>query len=334
MCRGVEEGEEGLAGGMVRQEFAQAVESRGEVPEKVGFPVGVGKLGVGAAGLEEALDGGILVDGPPVFRVGAGLPVIGEVECLLLAWRKLGVGVEQKRGEIVLRNPLAQALEVDEGDLPVRLDEDVAGLEVAVDERAREPRQSVGEGSQGGVGRGAIQGGGRVAVVSARHVFEKVGLLPAVETRVKRRLQMGGETVGDGRAPEAVELGKLSHGIPVGRGRGRGHRGPGQGAEVGVSEILEPGQPPGRVLGEHRRDAQAVPPEEAGEGGEVVVLLAGATVPGEDDGRGIIPGDPPGEPVRPLFRQRGQRQGGVTAEAEGATGGREKVGVRGREGDG
>ena len=68
--------------------------------------------------------------------------------CFALAGGVVEVGVVEEGGEVVFLAAHAQALEVDEPDLVV-LDEEVLGLEVAVDEVGVGGAEAVAQGFQG-----------------------------------------------------------------------------------------------------------------------------------------------------------------------------------------
>ena len=147
---------------------------RGEIVDLCGHGAEVGECGwdvveemaafpyeseetVGAEGLHEALHGaeleGVLEVGWDLRAVRTGLcAVIGE-EFVAFGVGEGDVGIEEDGGEVVLSEPVAHALEVDEAGVVVA-DDDVLGLEIAVDEEAGEGGEFSGDGVEARLERG------------------------------------------------------------------------------------------------------------------------------------------------------------------------------------
>ena len=108
----------------------------------------LGEHGVGAEGLAEPLDRGGGERGGDVRPLGMALRVMPQ-EALLEGGGEVGVGVAEQAGEIVGGRAAPHALVIDQNG-PLAAEQDVAGLQVAVDQRLRGFRQKKRNGFQFG----------------------------------------------------------------------------------------------------------------------------------------------------------------------------------------
>jgi hypothetical protein len=121
----------------VVQEPAEIFQGVGDALEEMGFAFVEATEAVGAEGLQDAnVNVGVVVaeEGFAVERDKAGEAVEIVIEELLAKFgREIGFGVVEERSDVVLESAFAAALVVDEERIAVA-EEDVAGLEVAVEE--------------------------------------------------------------------------------------------------------------------------------------------------------------------------------------------------------
>jgi len=109
-------------------------------------------------------------------------------QLLALLGGEIDVGIEQQRGNVVLRQAGTQALEVDQADFPGAHDE-VLALEIAMHETARFGGELVGDGVQPFAirfGRETIRQNPKMAPEA---VLEKIVLLPAIQRCVEDGLE-------------------------------------------------------------------------------------------------------------------------------------------------
>ena len=264
-------GEGGFEGG-VGGEAAEGADGGGDVLFVPIVVVVVHDVSEGAEGLHEALGGAVAEEGVDGAFVGDFLPE-GE-EAFDVFFGVVHVGIVEEGGEVVFLVAEAHALEVDEPGLAV-VEEDVLGLEVAVDEATLHGTEAFAEGGELGVFAE------RVAVeveVFLDEVLDKVVLLPEVGF-----LGEGGhefEAIGDLEVNEFLEL--LEDAAVVGFAFGPG--GVLEGKEVVAAEVLDEGEVPGAVVVEDGGDVEAGVFQEVGDGEEKGVVGAFVGVVEADEG--------------------------------------------------
>lgn len=201
-------------------------------------------------------------------------------KCALLCFGEVHVRVEQERGEVVLRETEAHALEIDEAGRVVE-QQDVLGLEIAMHEGAREVCQMSGHRSES-VARWE-EAGFSETEMAAQAVLEEVVLFPEVEGFVEGRLESEGFEFGRIDAVgEAMEFEGLLQDLFI----ERASDGPwfvAEVPEIPVAEVFHPDPSGLRFMPEHFWDAESVAFEEVCDFDVVRVFEALAAVLDEDE---------------------------------------------------
>ena len=202
-------------------------------------------------------------------------------ELLALGGGERDVGVEQERGEVVLCEAGAQALEVDEADFAGAHD-DVLALEIAVDETARLAAQMLGDFQQPRAITLLCEPRDMHAEVPAQAVLEEIILLPAVERGVEDGLQVA-QRIGVGRAMRlGVEDERLVERALVERAA-RGPRCLALAPQIRLARILHEDEALGFIVEMDARHAHTDAGEEARDGDVVFVLRPVLAVADEDE---------------------------------------------------
>ncbi len=261
----------------------------GDVGEEISAPLFVSEEAVGAQGLHEALGCAAPIDGLEggVGR-GAGFGEAFLIEAEkgeLFGLREGDVGIEQEGGEVVLGQAEAHALEVDQARGMVE-QEDILGLEIAVNQSARQSGKLGGKGGEGFAS--GLEGGGRETEMTDQAILEEVVLFPKIEGFVEGRLEAEGKQVGRGDlAGETVEFkGLLEDGFVEGAADGPGFIP--EAPEIAVAEVFHPDAAGLGFMSEHVGDAQAVGFEELGDLNVVGVLEPESSVLDEDEAGEVV----------------------------------------------
>ena len=246
-------GDGGQRGQGLRAERAQELARGGGDMAREGFHARLlREHGIGAEGLAQALDGGGGERGGDGRALRMARGVVPQ-QNLLERRGEVGVGVAEQAGQIVGDRPAAHALVVDQHRLRAA-EQDVAGLEIAVD-------QSLGRSGENGGDRVQFRGDGgdlrfRQAQARAQDVVDEIGVFPGIELGVEAGHPRQARAPRGGQAGAVQAQGDVEHAavdLPdFRRPQMRQAR-----FQRGGTEILDGEEPVARGLEEQARDGHA-----------------------------------------------------------------------------